>query len=355
MTILLTNDEVQALLTPADCLALLEPAYHELDSGMALTRTRTDSLVAAPDGATYSLKTVDGVLPSAGISVVRINSDIIDWPTEGGTVRREKQPRANGEYVGLVLAFSTATGEPLLIMPDGVAQRMRVAATSVLAMDRLARADARALALIGSGWQAGSHLEIALAARSFEKVRCYSPNEQRREEFCAAMSAQLGREVTAAATADEAITDADVILCATSSVEPVVASHWIRPGIHIGVVKLAELAAADLPRFDVSVVHSILSSPIVTTSAGMIVREAASASAGKAVGSRIAHELPQLVDLLAGRISGRTHDQQATCFLNNSGLGLQFAPLAAFLYERATNEGVGRTLPTSWFTESVHP
>jgi ornithine cyclodeaminase/alanine dehydrogenase-like protein (mu-crystallin family) len=61
------------------------------------------------------------------------------------------------------------------------------------------------------------------------------------------------------------------------------------------------------------------------------------------------------VDLLAGRTSGRTHDQQATCFLNNSGLGLQFAPLAAFLYERATNEGVGRTLPTSWFTESVHP
>lgn len=355
MTLLLNNDDVAALLSPADCLALLAPAYLELDRGSALTRTRTDSLVEAPDGATYSLKTVDGIQPSAGVAVVRINSDIIDWPEHGGVARREKQPRANGEYVGLVLAFSTSTGEPLLIMPDGVAQRMRVAATSVLAMDRLARADASVLALIGSGWQAGSHLEIALAARKFDTVRCFSPNAERRDAFCAAMSERLGQEIAPAATADEATEAADVILCATSSVEPVVAPGWIRPGVHIGVVKLAELAARDLPRFDVAVVHSVLSSPIVTTASGMAVREVASAVAGQAVGAKAAHELPQLVDLLAGRLSGRSDDRQTTCFLNNSGLGLQFAPLAAFLHERAAKLGAGRVLPTEWFTESVHP
>ena len=35
-------------------------------------------------------------------------------------------------YVGLVLLFSTDTGEPLAIFPDGVLQRMRVGATSAI-------------------------------------------------------------------------------------------------------------------------------------------------------------------------------------------------------------------------------
>lgn len=355
MTLLLNNNDVQDLLSAGDCLSLLEPAYQELDRGTALTRTRTDSLTEAPGGATYSLKTVDGVQPSVGMAVVRINSDIIEWPVDGGNARREKQPRADGEYVGLVLAFSTSTGEPLLIMPDGVAQRMRVAATSVLALDRMARADARTLALIGSGWQAGSHLETALTVRPFETVRCYSPNPKHRKAFCAEMSDRLHREIVAVATADDAVADADVVLCVTNSTEPVVASRWIRPGIHIGVLKLAELAAGDLPRFDIAVVHSVLSSPTVTTTTGMAAREAASAATGKAVSADAAHQLPELVDLLSGRISGRTTDQQATCFLNNSGLGLQFAPLAAYLYERATERHIGRILPTKWFTETVHP
>jgi alanine dehydrogenase len=353
VTLLLNNDQVQDLLSPADCLSLLEPAYRELDRGTALTRPRTDSLAEAPGGATYSLKTVDGVQPSAGMAVVRINSDII--ASSPGTTRREKQPRANGEYVGLVLAFSTSTGEPLLIMPDGVAQRMRVAATSALALDRMARADAGTLALIGSGWQAGSHLEAALAVRPFETVRCYSPNKQNRETFGAEMTARLHRDITAVATADEAATGADVVLCATNATEPVVESRWIRPGTHIGVVKLAELAAGDLPRFDIAVAHSVLSSPTVAATTGITARGFPPTAVGKALSADAAHQLPELVDLLSGRVAGRTTDQQATCFLNNGGLGLQFAPLAAYLYERATAQGIGRNLPSEWFTETVHP
>jgi ornithine cyclodeaminase/alanine dehydrogenase-like protein (mu-crystallin family) len=168
MTLVLSNDDIEQLLSPSDCISLLEQASLELDAGWAVTRPRTDCLVDAGDEVVYSLKTLDAVLPSAGLGVVRINSDLLQWPTtHGGGVRREKLPQASGEWVGLVLAFSTATGKPLAIFPDGVMQRMRVAATTMLAQRYVVRDDAASLAVIGSGWQAGAQFSAALASHAF--------------------------------------------------------------------------------------------------------------------------------------------------------------------------------------------
>jgi alanine dehydrogenase len=44
-----------------------------------------------------------------------------------------------------------------------------------------------------------------------------------------------------------------------------------------------------------------------------------------------------------------------TCFLNNIGLGYQFAAAGALLYRKAKESGAGHDLPTDWFTEDVHP
>src|SRR3979411_2904446 len=62
-------------------------------------------------------------------------------------------PARKGLYWGLVLLFSTESGEPLAILPDGVMQRMRVGAANGLGVKHLARADARTVGILGSGWQ----------------------------------------------------------------------------------------------------------------------------------------------------------------------------------------------------------
>jgi hypothetical protein len=82
----------------------------------------------------YALKSMDGVIPKLGVGAIRINSDILTFPEGEGGMRRVKVPAAPGNrYVGLVLLFSSHTGEPLAIMPDGVIQRARVGATNALA------------------------------------------------------------------------------------------------------------------------------------------------------------------------------------------------------------------------------
>ena len=65
--------------------------------------------------------------------------------------------------------------------------------------------------------------------------------------------------------------------------------------------------------------------------------------------------LPTLSDLLCRRIKGRESDQQITAFVNNIGLGAQFAAVGAKVYEAAKAKGLGREVPLDWFTQDVHP
>ena len=108
MTLILSNKDVEQLLTMPECIAALEEAYVELAEGRGLSRTRSDCLVPTVRAdAHYSLKSMDGVIPKFGIGAVRINSDIVTMPKVGNNVRRVKVPAApNDRYVGLVLLFS---------------------------------------------------------------------------------------------------------------------------------------------------------------------------------------------------------------------------------------------------------
>src|SRR5438128_22830 len=129
MTLVLSNDEVAELLTMRECLEALELAYAAVARGEALSGARRDVLVPGPLPDSYhGMKMMSGSVPAEKVSAVRLNSDIVTWPIRDGTMRREKVPLADGRWVGLVLLFSTETGEPLMIVPDGVLQRMRVGA-----------------------------------------------------------------------------------------------------------------------------------------------------------------------------------------------------------------------------------
>ena len=173
------------------------------------------------------------MLPKQGIGAVRINSGMLTWPRQGGKLRRVKVPAAPGNrYVGLVLLFSTENCEPLAIFPDGVMQRIRVGATNGLAAKYLAREDAKCVGILGSGWQAGTQLTAICAVRDIETIRCFSPNAENRAAFSTEMSATLGVDVTPVDTPAAAVEGADVVLCASSSIDTLFLAPWVEPGVH---------------------------------------------------------------------------------------------------------------------------
>jgi alanine dehydrogenase len=357
MTLILSNDDVGKLLTMPDCIAVLEEAYVELAEGRGVSRTRSDSFAPTTrEDALYSLKSMDGIIPKFGVGAVRINSDIITWPKKGNNVRREKVPAAPGNrYVGLVLLFSSENGEPLAIFPDGVMQRMRVGAANGLGIKYLARKNARTVGLLGSGWQAGAQLMAACAVRDITAIRCFSPNEDNRTAFAREMSATLGMEVFAVATPEEAIDGADIVMCATNTVDPIFFEHWIAPGMHLSSIKRPEIEESAVKRADRVVIHVNDAKPIHVMTKDLMVPEKANGRGWEVAGGIDFDKLPTLPDLIVGRVEGRKSDNEVTCFINNLGLGYQFAAAGSLLYRKARESGLGHELPTDWFTEDVHP
>jgi ornithine cyclodeaminase/alanine dehydrogenase-like protein (mu-crystallin family) len=252
--------------------------------------------------------------------------------------------------------FSSETGEPLAIFPDGIVQRFRVGACNGLGIRYLAREDARDIGMLGSGWQAGTQLMAACATRSIETVRVFSPNRNNRETFARDYAAKLGIRITPVDRPEDAVTGADIVLCATNVINPVFFAKWIEPGMHITSIKRPEIAEDAIKRADIVVLHSSDGSPIHTLARGAYVAEAQQEGKGwKVAGSVDFKSLPTLPDLIAGRTPRRTSPQQVTCFLNNIGLGFQFAAAGALVYRKVKEAGLGHELPTEWFTEDVHP
>jgi alanine dehydrogenase len=357
MTLILSNDDVEKLLTMRDCIEVMEEAYVELAEGRGVSRTRSDCFTPTSRAdALYSLKSMDGVVPKLGVGAVRINSDIITWPRRGNNLRREKVPAApNNRYVGLVLLFSVENGEPLAILPDGVMQRMRVGAANGLGIKYLARRDAKRVGILGSGWQAGAQLMAACAVREVETIRCFSPNAQNREAFAAAMGAALDVEVVPVGQPEEAIAGADIAMCATNSIDHIFFARWLEPGMHVSSIKRPEIEVAAITRADRVVIHWNEPSPIHVAAEGVVIEEKVAGRGWQLAGEIDFKVLPTLPELVVGRAAGRKTDAEVTCFINNIGLGYQFAAAGSLVYRKAKERGLGHELPTDWFTEDVHP
>jgi ornithine cyclodeaminase/alanine dehydrogenase-like protein (mu-crystallin family) len=336
MTLILSNNDVEQLLTMPECIAALEQSYVELAEGRGLSRTRSDCLVPTRRGDSYySLKSMDGVIPKLGIGAVRINSDIITPLKVGNQFRRVKVPAApNDRYVGLVLLFSTENGEPLAIVPDGVMQRFRVGAASGLGIKYLSRNNSRTLGIIGSGGQAGTQLRAACAVRDIEKIRCFSPNRERREAFCKEMSGILGIEVRPVDQPEEAVKGADIALCATSSHGTVFFKQWLETGMHVGSIRKPEIEMDAVRQADRVVIHTRDLKPITEISVDLAGEANIERRTVRPTDVDVT-KFPTIAEVIAGKAQGRQSDNEITCFMNNLGLGYQFAATGSVVYRKA--------------------
>lgn len=354
--LVLSNEEIAQLLSVEECMAALEPMYRDVAAERVLFSPRVDNIGPNPHpDAYYAFKHMGGTWPAEGIQALRINSDVVTHPVIAGKPRRVKQPLApsskGGRWVGLVLLFSTHTGALLAMFPDGVMQRLRVGATSGLGLRHLARADASRLALIGTGWQAGTQLAAALAVRPLKEVRVWSPRKESREAFVAEH-----KNVKAVATVEECVDGADIIAAATSSMVRVIDPRWLRPGVHVSCIKTQEVDAEVLKRSD----RVVFSNRRQAKHIDNVMKDTPNVKEESAKGwwndgSVDLKRYPDLADVLSGRAQGRQGAKEITCFMNNVGTGLQFAAAGAWVLRRAREAGVGTELPDDWFSEDVHP
>ena len=278
---------------------------------------------------------------------------------------KEKIPSAPGNtWVGLIFLFSAGTGEPLAIFPDGVVQRMRVAATSALAAREMARPDASVLGIFGSGWQAGGHIAAFCKVRNIEKILCYSPTKAKRENFAQEMERQTGIPVEPTSRSEDVTIRSDILIAATNAITRVIEPDWVQPGMHITCVKDCELGEETIRKAHRIAIHARKFAPenyIVGLGDEKIeIHDPIDYLRQKSRPASIPTppfwiDAPEIKDIIAGRVRGRESPEEITCFINNIGLGIQFAAVGSAIYAEAKTRGIGREIPTEWFLERVHP
>ena len=356
--IILTNDDVEPLLTMPDCMAAIEAAFRDFGNDDAVDIPRQDAIVPnAREGAMHDLKTMSGSWPAAKIAAVRINSDVVTAPVVNGMPRRVKVPLSppDGRYNGWALLFSTDTGQLLAIANDGLMQRARVAATSGVAAKYLARGDAKVLGLLGTGFQAGGQLEAMCVARNFARVKVYSPTTENCRRFAEHYRRVLDIRVDAVDSPDEAASGVDVLVSATNSASATVKPEWLTPGIHLSTINRCELPPPAVKRIDRLVLNAREGGKGYTARSCEVGSGIDRGDPAVQMGITDITKLPELRDMVAGRFPGRQSSAEITCFHNYQGLGLQFAAIGAAVYREAVKRGLGLTVDDRYFTQTVHP
>ena len=353
MTLILNNDDVHKSLGVKKCLDIMEESYREQAAGRAVNRPTCHSyLPHSIPQSTYSFKSVDGGIGKFGVLALRVTSDVVQEQEIHNSVRLEKLPLAGkGMFVGLVQLFSAVTGELLAIMPDGVIQQTRVGVTSALGMKIMARKNSEILGLIGTGGQARAHYRFMTSVLPIKKVKVFSPNSEHRKVFIDEMAKETGVPGESVSSAEEAVKDCDVICSATNSSRPVLKLDWLVPGIHYNSIREFETDLAALDRCDVVAIH---------TQFGAIQHYQPPGIVDAMPGVRLEKprdwtRYPEICDLIAGKVAGRTDDKQITFFLNNVGTGVQFAAMGYCAYAGAKEKGLGHEIPTDWFLQDIKP
>jgi len=203
---------------------------------------------------------------------------------------------------------------------------VRTAAVSGVATRALARKDAKTLAILGAGFQAAAHLDAMRAVRDFDRILMWSRTPGRAAAFDG---------VEEAATAEQAVRDADVVVTATSAVEPILERVWLKAGAHVNAI------GSSIPT-----TRELDTATMVEGSLFVDRRESTINEAGDYLfpfreGAITPEAIRgELGEVLIGSVEGRRSEDELTVF-KSLGLAVEDLAAAEYVLQRAEAENAG--------------
>ena len=320
--LILDSEQIRELLPMRNCIELMADALSSLARGEVFQPLRT--IIRPPEahgllGLMPAYRTGEhGAFGMKAICVFPGNPAI-----------------GKDAHQGAVMLFSRETGELTALMNASEITAIRTAAVSAVATRVLAREDPHQLGIIGAGVQARTHLVALDAVRSIRHARVASRNIEHARELVREMQPRFSFPIEAVESNEDAVRDADLIVTATSSQEPVINKDWISPGAHVNAIGThspnsreidsATMAAA---RIFVDRRESALNESgdyLLAAKEGLINADSIIAEIG---------------ELLMGSKPGRTSADEITLF-KSLGLAIEDVACAEYLYEKAMSQNSG--------------
>ncbi|XP_027884414.1 ketimine reductase mu-crystallin isoform X2 [Xiphophorus couchianus] len=178
---------------------------------------------------------------------------------------------------------------------------------------------AEVLAILGTGTQALSHLNVFTEMFSFKEVRVWSRTKEKVERFVRS----AGGGVRGCGSAEEAARGADVIVTVTGSTEPVLYGQWVKAGAHVAAVGACRPDWRELD--DV-----LMKSAVVYADS----REGALSESGDVILSG-AEVFAELGDVINGT---KPAEREKTTVFKSLGMGVEDAVSAQLVFDQWTSK-----------------
>ena len=305
----LTERDVEALLTPADSVVVLEDCFRRLAAGGVENMPRRR--LALPGGYYAVMAAVDGELGYAGLKSYTL---------------------VDGRLAFVVCLFELATGKLAAVIEADKLGQLRTGAASGVAANYLAREGAVSLGLIGCGWQGESQLAAIRAAMPrLERVIAWCRTPERLAAFCERTGAE-------AADGPQVVARCDVVVTATTSQDPVLRGDWLQEGALVCAIGANDPRARELDN-------------VVLERASFVCcdsREQARLESGDLIepvegGALDWLEVHELQEVVSGEVQGRGSARDMVVFKSN-GIAAWDVAIGAAAVARARERGVGRDL-----------
>lgn len=174
-----------------EAIKVLKEAFIAFYRGQASIQERVRTECAG-----IKLSTLGAVIPNQGYVGAKVYTTIA------------------GKFKFVILLFSTKTGAPLAYFDAEAITRIRTAACSVIAAQKLAHPQSKKLAILGAGLQGIEHAVQFSKAYKLDEIHLYSPNITKARAD--ALQEKCGVPVQMSGIED-AIKDADIIVTASRS------------------------------------------------------------------------------------------------------------------------------------------
>jgi ornithine cyclodeaminase len=322
MSILILNhSEVEALLPMNECVKVMEEAFTALAHDEFHQPLRTIVKPPAVKGVMALMPTFrGGDRPLFGLKAICVfpgNAEIGKDAHQGG-----------------VMLFDGSTGELLAMVNASAITAIRTAAVSGLATRLLAREDASDLAIIGAGVQARTHLSAMSCVRKLKRIRVVASRFANAQKIAAELQAQTSCRIEPVESAEAAVRDADIIVTATTSREPVITREWISPGAHINAIGTFSPKAREIDS------ATMAAASLFVDRRESAVNEAGDYLLAAAEGVINEQSIAELGDVLLGSHLGRTSTEEITLF-KSLGLAMEDLAAAAYVYQQAREQQSG--------------
>ncbi len=240
----------------------------------------------------------------------------------------------------LIAVYDEKDGRLLSLMDAAYLTATRTGATTGVATKYMARPEARTVGVIGSGLEATTNLQAVCAVRPITAGKVFSPTQTNRERFAGRMSEQLGINLSAVNTPEEAVSEVDIVVVATNTtgVGDLIAyrGKWLETGSHVNSIgstglQLREIDAETFQRAE----------RIVVDSRVQMEGESGDLKAAMAARTYDRAKVTELKEVVAGRAPGRTGPDEITLF-KSVGTAIQDVAAGFTVYKEAVRQGLGQ-------------